>query len=61
MTRSRGQRARDKNKENLPQVPDQLKADGMDVEYAEELADAEDREANLRAEAANRRAKNRKD
>ncbi len=39
MGRSRGQRTRDKNKATLPQVPKQLKSDGIDVEYSAEFAD----------------------
>ncbi|WP_078551878.1 YfhD family protein [Bacillus alkalicellulosilyticus] len=35
--------------------------DGEDVEYSAELADQDDIEARERAEAADRRAKNRKD
>jgi hypothetical protein len=34
MGRSRGQKTRDKNKTTLPQVPKQLKSDGLDVEYS---------------------------
>ncbi|KXG10943.1 hypothetical protein AT864_00811 [Anoxybacillus sp. P3H1B] len=52
MGRSRGQRTRDKNKASLPQVPKQLKSDGLDVEYSRELADHEDLEAEARAAAS---------
>jgi hypothetical protein len=52
MGRSRGQRTRDKNKATLPQVPKNLKSDGLDVEYSRELADQEDLEAEARARAA---------
>ncbi|MBA2872618.1 hypothetical protein HNQ85_002929 [Anoxybacillus calidus] len=52
MGRSRGQRTRDKNKTSLPQVPKNLKSDGLDVEYSRELADHEDLEAEARAAAA---------
>ena len=41
----------------LAQTPkSQLKPDGIDVEYAEEFADHEDKEAQARSQAANRRA-----
>lgn len=41
---------RDKNKQKLPQVPDQYKreADGVYEEYSAELADQDDREAACR-------------
>jgi hypothetical protein len=52
MGRSRGQKTRDKNKTTLPQVPKQLKSDGLDVEYSREFADHEDLEAQARAQAA---------
>ncbi|MBB3868875.1 hypothetical protein HNR78_001760 [Parageobacillus toebii NBRC 107807] len=52
MGRSRGQKTRDKNKATLPQVPKQLKSDGLDVEYSREFADYEDLEAEARAQAA---------
>ncbi|MHC0039106.1 YfhD family protein [Pseudoneobacillus sp. C159] len=57
MGRSRGQRSRDKNKQTLPQVPKNMKSDGIDVEYSAELADQEDLEAQARANAANQRVK----
>ncbi|NNU84809.1 YfhD family protein [Geobacillus sp. BMUD] len=60
MGRSRGQRTRDKNKATLPQVPKQLKSDGIDVEYSEEFADHEDLEAQARAAAAGIRRQERK-
>ncbi|MDA1478330.1 YfhD family protein [Bacillus changyiensis] len=52
---------RDKNKQKLPQVPDQYKkeTDGVYEEYAAELADQDDREAQARAQAADSRAKQR--
>ena len=55
MGRSHGHKTRDKNKASLPQVPKNLKSDGMDVEYSRELADQEDLEAQARASAANQR------
>jgi hypothetical protein len=47
-------------KSKLPQVPKNMKSDGLDVEYSEELADLQDREAIARANAADERAKKRK-
>ncbi|MEK5500376.1 YfhD family protein [Bacillus sp. FSL M8-0168] len=51
----------DKNKQKLPQVPDQYKkeTDGVYEEYSAELADQDDREAQSRMEAADKRAKER--
>ncbi|MBL4953589.1 YfhD family protein [Neobacillus sp. OS1-32] len=60
MGRSRGQRTRDKNKATLPQVPKNMKSDGIDVEFSQELADQADLEAQARSNAANQRVKNRK-
>ena len=60
MGRSRGHKSRDKNKGSLPQVPKNMKSDGIDVEYSQELADNADLEAQARANAANQRVKNRK-
>ncbi|MDE3838011.1 YfhD family protein [Bacillus methanolicus] len=59
MGRGRGQRTRDKNKSTLPQVPRNLKSDGVDEEFSVELADQEDMEALARANAANQRVKQR--
>lgn len=59
MGRSRGQRSRDKNKATLPQVPKNMKSDGIDVEFSRELADQADLEAQARAEAAGTRQKTR--
>ncbi|MET3322061.1 YfhD family protein [Peribacillus butanolivorans] len=50
----------DNNAQKLPQVPKNLKSDGLDVEYSSELADQQDIEAQARSNAANRRAHNRK-
>jgi hypothetical protein len=55
MGRSHGHRTRDKNKASLPQVPKNMKSDGIDVEYSQELADQADLEAQARANAANQR------
>lgn len=42
----------------LAQTPkNQLKADGEDVEFAEEFADHEDKEAQVRSNEANKRMK----
>lgn len=44
----------------LAQTPKrQLKTDGMDVEFAEEFADHEDKEAEIRSQEANKRASKR--
>lgn len=55
MGRGRGHKTRDRNKASLPQVPKNLKSDGIDVEYSKELADQADLEAQARANAANQR------
>lgn len=60
MGRSRGQRTRDRNKASLPQVPKNLKSDGLDLEIARDLADHDDLEAMARSKAADERARNRK-
>jgi hypothetical protein len=60
MGRSRGQRSRDKNTAKLPQVPQNMKSDGLDVEFDRDLADHEDLEAMARSKAADARAKKRK-
>ena len=57
MGRSRGQNSRDKNKASLPQVPKNMKSDGIDEEFSQELADQADLEAQARANAANQRVK----
>lgn len=57
MGRSHGHKTRDKNKASLPQVPKNLKSDGIDVEYSQELADQADLEAQARSNAANQRVK----
>ncbi|KAB2328534.1 YfhD family protein [Cytobacillus depressus] len=57
MGRSRGQRSRGKNKASLPQVPKNMKSDGIDEEFSQELADQADLEAQARANAANQRVK----
>lgn len=60
MGRAKKQKSRDKNKETLPQVPKNMKSDGIDEEFSAELADQTDLEAQARAEAANQRVKKRK-
>lgn len=60
MGRSRGHNSRDKNKGSLPQVPKNMKSDGIDVEYSAELADQADLEATARANAANQRVTNKR-
>lgn len=57
MGRAHSQKTRDKNKANLPQVPKNMKSDGLDVEFNRELADHEDMEALARSKAADARAK----
>lgn len=57
MGRSRGQKSRDKNKASLPQVPKNMKSDGIDVEFSKELADHDDMEALARSNAADARQK----
>ncbi len=41
----------------MPQTPAQLKSDGVDEEFSRELADQADMEAQARANAANQRAR----
>lgn len=60
MGRAHKQKTRDKNKAKLPQVPKNLKSDGLDVEYSSELADQADLEAQARSNAANQRVQNKK-
>jgi hypothetical protein len=57
MGRAQGHKTRDRNKASLPQVPKNLKRDGIDVEYSSELADQEDLEAQARSNAANQRVR----
>ncbi|WP_084268690.1 YfhD family protein [Oceanobacillus damuensis] len=46
-----------KRKNNfLAQTPKNQKSDGIDVEFSEEFADAEDKEAQARSRAADKRA-----
>lgn len=60
MGRSHGNKSRDRNKASLPQVPKNLKSDGNDVEFSNEMADGADLEALARANAANQRVQSRK-
>ncbi|MFS0645979.1 YfhD family protein [Siminovitchia sp. 179-K 8D1 HS] len=57
MGRAHNQKARDKNKQKLPQVPKYEKSDGRDIEFSQELADHDDIEAQLRSKAADQRAR----
>ncbi|MBS4198438.1 YfhD family protein [Bacillus sp. FJAT-49732] len=57
MGRNDRRSARDKNKQKLPQVPKNMKSDGLDVEFSEELADHNDKVAMERSKAADNRAK----
>ncbi|RSL33328.1 YfhD family protein [Salibacterium salarium] len=62
MTRGQTRNNKHKNKARLSQTPDkdiEKETDGLDVEYAEELADAEDLEAQQRSNEADKRAHNR--
>lgn len=45
-----------KKKNHLAQTPKNLKTDGIDVEFSDEFADADDREAQARSRAADKRA-----
>ncbi|EKN67148.1 YfhD-like protein [Schinkia azotoformans MEV2011] len=58
MTRGQSHQG-DNNASSMPQTPKYAKtsADGRDIEFSEELADAADLEAQARSEAADRRAK----
>ncbi|EAR64249.1 hypothetical protein B14911_14355 [Bacillus sp. NRRL B-14911] len=58
MGRAHGHKTRDKNKASLPQVPKNMKSDGLDVEFDRDLADHDDLEAMARSKAADQRAKN---
>lgn len=60
MGRSHGHKTRDRNKASLPQVPKNMKSDGIDVEFNRELADQADLEALARSRAADGRAKKRR-
>lgn len=57
MGRAQGHKTRDRNKQSLPQVPKNMKSDGYDVEFDQELADHEDLEAMARSKAAEKRVK----
>lgn len=55
---TRGQsRNGNKDKTKLPQTPKTQKSDGRDIEFSQELADAEDLEAQERSKAADARAR----
>ena len=60
MGRANSNKKRDRNKGSLPQVPKNLKSDGIDEEFSQELADQEDLEAQARANAANQRVRAKK-
>lgn len=52
-----GRDEHNKRKNNyLAQTPKNQKTDGIDVEFSDELADADDREAQARSRAADKRA-----
>lgn len=48
---------RKKKNSLLAQTPKQQISDGIDIEFSDELADGEDREAQARSEAARQRVK----
>ncbi|MCM3124556.1 YfhD family protein [Mesobacillus sp. AQ2] len=60
MGRAHGHKTRDRNKASLPQVPKNMKSDGIDVEFDRDLADHDDLEAMARSKAADQRAKSRR-
>lgn len=60
MGRAHGHKTRDRNKASLPQVPKNMKSDGLDVEFDRDLADHEDLEAMARSKAADQRAQSRR-
>ncbi|MBT2688821.1 YfhD family protein [Bacillus sp. ISL-47] len=57
MGRAHGHKTRDRNKASLPQVPKNMKSDGLDVEFDRDLADHDDLEAMARSKAADQRAR----
>ncbi|WP_059105558.1 YfhD family protein [Shouchella shacheensis] len=60
MTRGQSRNNKHKNKANLSQTPkNEIESDGLDIEFSEELADADDIEAEQRSQAADARAHNR--
>ncbi|MGY4112058.1 hypothetical protein ACVIJU_002322 [Aeribacillus sp. SP014] len=59
MGRAHKQKARDKNKAKLPQVPKNLKSDGKSIEFSRELADKDDLQALARSAAADKRQQKR--
>ncbi|MFG6119614.1 YfhD family protein [Thalassobacillus sp. B23F22_16] len=59
MGRDDHRKANGKNDSSLPQTPKyEKKAHALDIEFSEELADHEDREAQARSQAADARMKN---
>ncbi len=59
MGRAHKQKARDKNKAKLSQVPKNLKSDGKSIEFSRELADKDDLQALARSAAADKRQQKR--
>jgi hypothetical protein len=59
MGRGQKHRQRDNNEGSLPMTPKYAKmdSDGRDIEFSQELADANDLEAQARSKAADARAK----
>lgn len=53
----RDEHRKGKGKNMLAQTPREQLSDGIDVEFSEQLADAADKEAQLRSQAADKRMK----
>ncbi|MFD2044240.1 YfhD family protein [Ornithinibacillus salinisoli] len=53
----RDEHNKSKGNNYLAQTPKNQKSDGLDIEFSEELADHEDKEAQVRSRAADKRAK----
>ncbi|SFL73656.1 YfhD family protein [Salibacterium qingdaonense] len=57
MTRGQSRNNQHKPKDKLSQTPEKdIQREGMDVEFAEDTADLEDKEAQSRSRAADKRA-----
>ncbi|MCP3028225.1 YfhD family protein [Halobacillus sp. A5] len=56
MGRDEHNKSNARKKQKLSQTPKQEKNDGLDVEFAQDMADQDDIEAMKRSEAADRRA-----
>lgn len=60
MGRDEHRNTKGKKKHKLPQTPKNMKTDGIDVEFAESIADHDDMEALQRSQEADRRARQRR-